>query len=214
MRRKTTCACAVLFITVAVAFFSDATAGFEGAFAAALQPPPTCCGPGVTLNRQEEHDEAIPGMKPFRLETPDISGVKAERNLVCETEYHQDKAAKKPDPHTIAARKQNRFESWLKKLDGNRYTAPAVNGCTEVLDVSGKVLVWGAIENRQTYDEFRRFEVAGRATTVPARFWPWQKVRQVSYDFIISEDDRRITRRTRLSDGGARDTVYLRCDPP
>ena len=115
MRRKTTCACAVLFITVAVAFFSDATAGFEGAFAAALQPPPTCCGPGVTLNRQEEHDEAIPGMKPFRLETPDISGVKAERNLVCETEYHQDKAAKKPDPHTIAARKQNRFEKLAEK---------------------------------------------------------------------------------------------------
>ena len=100
MRRKTTCACAWLFITVAVAFFSDATAGFEGAFAAALQPPPTCCGPGVTLNRQELHDEAIPGMKPFRLETPDISGEKTEKNLVCETEYHQDKAAKEArSPH-------------------------------------------------------------------------------------------------------------------
>jgi hypothetical protein len=128
-------------------------------------------------------------------------------NRICEKGICVDPG--QTEHETIAAKKQNEYDAWLKKLDGRRYTFP-VKGGINVLDVRGKVLVSGVITNGLGYLENNRFEIRGRETTVTDNAYhaPQEGTYIMERTLIISEDSDRITMRAQYTDGVVRDFIY------
>jgi hypothetical protein len=120
-------------------------------------------------------------------------------------------------PQAVATREQNKFEEWLRNLDGRRYTS--VSGdTTSIIDIRGHTFVQGWIgdpnySGTRGYHEFGgeigRVEIKGRETTIHVtEHESFQTVWAVSDTFIISEDGNSITLRVRFSDGDTRDYNY------
>lgn len=186
--------------------FKDAVREFEKASLVAPWLANAYYNLGVAQDGAGMYTEAIKSLKLYLLAVPNASDAK---KLIYEIEYRQEKAAKESSPAAIAEKKQNKFDDWLKKLDGRRYTSPPAipDGERVVCDVRGKVLVVGVIEHGG-YRESNRFEIQGRETHVvttraDAIF------RIVEKTYTISEDGDRITQRLRYNDGDVREYIYL-----
>ncbi len=117
-------------------------------------------------------------------------------------------------PQAVAAREQNKFEDWLRKLDGRRYTLVG-RDFTVAIDIRGNMLILGWID--PDYGGFHelegpagRVEIKARETIVPiTERAPFEKtVWRVSVAYIISEDGGSLTARVRYSDGDMRDENY------
>jgi len=155
---------------------------------------------------------AIANLKIYQMFKLSDTEARSLQDKIWALEAKQEKGAKEAEakakessPATAAAREQNKFEDWLKKLDGRRYTRLMKDGETSVIDVRGNILIWGFTKGgyQQVGGNVGRIEIKDRETTVP--FTP----NAVSMTVIISEDGDRITQRVRFYDGDVRDWVHL-----
>ena len=167
---------------------------------------------GMALEAAKRYDEAINALKLYMASGPGEEKARAAQDEIYKIEGMKKLAArerKESSPQAVAAKKQNEFEQWLKKLDGRRYTSPVGSGQTGVIDVRGKVFVNGIIgeSGKDVYREDNRIEIQGRETTV--RFSTSAPFLPVAATFIISEDGDRITYRKLFSDGDVREFIYL-----
>lgn len=166
---------------------------------------------GILLEQVGRYDEAISALKLYIATNP--PDARAAQNKIYQIEAAKKMAAQESSPQTVAAREQKKSDDWLKKLDGRRYTCPSGNA-TLVLDVRGKVFVYGNITPESGYYGADRFEISGRVTSrrltreqqsggMTLRFWV------VEGTYTISEDGDRITQRLRYNDGDVREYIYL-----
>jgi len=177
---------------------------------------------GMALEAAKRYDEAISALKLYIT-----SGLGEEKMRAAQDEIYKIEAMKKlaakekveSSPQAIAAKKQNEFEQWFKRLDGARYQRPPKTGdCAGVvgvfLEIRGSTLAWGVIQrSNRCYPELpvgeffalgSRYEIRGREVTARV---PWG---EGHYDatWIISED--KITESRRYSDGDVTDDIYRR----
>lgn len=104
--------------------FQDAALEFEKASLAAPWLAAAYYNLGITQDKAGKYREAIQSLKLYLLAAPEASDAKAVKTLVYEIEYRQEKAAKEREessPQAIAAKKQNEYEAWLKKIDGAQW---------------------------------------------------------------------------------------------
>lgn len=166
----------------------------------------------VALDLANQFDEGMNALKLYIATNPGGEDSRKAQDKIYEIGAKKKLAAKEREessPQAVATREQKKFEDWLKKLDGRRYTSPPAipDGERVVCDVRGKVLVVGVIEHGG-YRESNRFEIQGRETHVvttraDAIF------RIVEKTYTISEDGDRITQRLRYNDGDVREYIYL-----
>ena len=176
---------------------------------------------GMLLEAAGRYDEAMSALKLYIATNPGEEKARGAQDEIYIIEAKQKKAAKEAEakaressPEAVAAQQQNKFEEWLKKLDGRRYTYPNSENGTLVIDVRGNVLVWGVITPRTGYSEQTgpegRPEIRGRETTVSVENFAKSNMGHqiVSETVIITEDGDRLTVRRRFTDGDVRDFIY------
>jgi len=166
----------------------------------------------VALELANQFDEAMNVLKLYIATKPGESESRKAQDKIYEIGAKKKLAViaiEEPSPKAMV---QDPFESLLRKIDGRRYTQQ-VPGATSVLDVRGKVLVRGYIDERGYHEwtsEAGRIEIRGRETTIPIyEHASFQTVWAVSMTFTISEDGDRITGRTRFSDGDIREYIHF-----
>lgn len=172
----------------------------------------------VALDLANRFDEAMNALKLFIATNPGEDESRKAQDRIYEIGAKKIIATREreePSPQTVADREQGKFEEWLRKLDGRRYTLVGQDGFTAIVDIRGKMFIQGWIDpNNGGYHEVEgsnsRIEIKGRETIVPIteRAFFEKKVWRVSATFIISEDGNSITVRTRFSDGDTRDYNY------
>jgi len=172
---------------------------------------------GMALEAAKRYDEAISALKLYMASSPGEEKARAAQDEIYKIEGMKKLAAREKQessPQAVAAREQNKFEDWLKKIDGARYTRPmgyppGNNTNTFVIDVRGTVAIFGLNWVQSGYEERRRFEIRGRETTVPcddiARRAGWKES-----IYVISEDGDRITVREVKYNGSSVESIYLR----
>jgi len=101
--------------------FQDAVSEFEKASLAAPWLAAAYYNLGIARDKAGMYADAIKSLKLYLLANPNASDTKAVKNLIYEIEYRQEKAAKESSLAAIAAKKQNEYEEWLRKIDGARY---------------------------------------------------------------------------------------------
>jgi len=172
---------------------------------------------GMALEATKRYDDAISALKLYMASSPGEEKARAAQDEIYKIEGMKKLAAREKQessPQAVAAREQNKFEDWLKKIDGARYTRPmgyppGNNTNTFVIDVRGTVAIFGLNWVQSGYEERRRFEIRGRETTVPcddiARRAGWKES-----IYVISEDGDRITVREVKYNGSSVESIYLR----
>jgi tetratricopeptide (TPR) repeat protein len=170
----------------------------------------------VALDLANQFDEGMNSLKLYIATNPGGEESRKAQDKIYEIGAKKKLAAQEREessPQAVAAREQNKFEDWLKKIDGRRYTCPSGNAKL-VLDLRGKVFVYGNITSQSGYHEAARFEIRGRVTSyaptreqqsggMTFRFWV------VEGTYTISEDGDRITQRLRYNDGDVRENIFL-----
>jgi tetratricopeptide (TPR) repeat protein len=162
----------------------------------------------VALELAGQFDEAVNALKLYIATNPNEGESRKAQDKIYEIGAKKKIAASEK---TGISSKQNAFEELLKKIDGRRYTITEGHGITSVLDLRGRIIVRGTIENGRYLEwtgEASRVEIRGRETTVPLYYRPF-KVNAVSMTLLISEDGYSITGRTKFSDGDSRDYIHL-----
>ena len=168
----------------------------------------------VALELSGQFDDAVNALKLYIVTNPGEGETRKAQDKIYEIGAKKKLAAQEKEPSApkaVSAPPQNTFEDLLRKIDGRRYTITEGSGVTSVLDVRGRTIVRGTIENGRYLEwtgEASRVEIRGRETTVPLYYRPF-KVSAVSMTFLISEDGYSITGRTRFSDGDSRDYIHL-----
>jgi tetratricopeptide (TPR) repeat protein len=162
----------------------------------------------VALDLANQFDEGMNALKLYIATNPGGEESRKAQDKIYEIGAKKKLAAQEREessPQAVAAREQNKFEDWLKKLDGRRYTCSVGSGQTGVIVMSGKVFVLGNIASNGTYLDLGRVEIRGRETTVHSsnKFYG-----DVETTYIISEDGDRITKRERWTGGVYNGGVY------
>jgi len=194
--------------------FKDAIEKFRKALLIAPWWPEANRDLGMALQAAQEYAEAIRALKLYIATNPGEELARRAQNEIYKIEAKQEKATKESSrqAQAAAAPKQNSFEDLLRKIDGRRYTCTESSWLTSVLDVRGRIIVRGTIENGRYLEwtgEASRVEIRGRETTVPLYYRPFKVSNAVSMTFLISEDGYSITVRTKLSSGDSRDYIHL-----
>ena len=110
------------------------------------------------------------------------------------------------------------FQELLKKINGRRYTCPASEYFSMVIDVRGKFLVLGTITppggfGQPGYHElagpYNRFAIRGTQFSYPLTRQSNTPAWAISYTFTISEDGDAITQRIGYNDGDVREYVHF-----
>lgn len=101
--------------------FKDAVNEFEKATLAAPWLASAYYNLGIARDKAGMYSDAIKSLKLYLLASPNASDTKVVKNLIYEIEYKQEKAAKESSPEAIAAKEKNKYDEWLKKLNGVRY---------------------------------------------------------------------------------------------
>lgn len=171
----------------------------------------------VALDLANRFDEAMNALKLYIATNPGEDESRKAQDRIYEIGAKKIIAAREreePSPQTVADREQSKFEEWLRKLDGRRYTL-AGRDFTVVIDIRGNMFIAGWIDpNTGGYHEFDgpngRIEIKARETIVPiTERSPFEKtVWRISVTYIISDDGGSITVRVRYSDGDIRDENY------
>jgi len=166
---------------------------------------------GVAYEKAGQFKNAITQFNFYIMAAHDAPDANAVRKRIGGLEYAAGKAARES---SIAAKKQNEYEEWLRKIDGRRYTFSG-GGMLYIIDVRGRVLVSGWIgdpnySGTRGYHETDRIEIKGRETTVPVTGGPsFQGVRIVEWTYRISGDGNQITALRRQSNGQMDEYIYL-----
>ena len=169
----------------------------------------------VALELSGQFDEAVSALKLYIATNPGESETRKAQDKIYEIGAKKKLAAQEKEPSApkaVSAPPQNAFEDLLRKIDGRRYTCTESSWLTSVMDVRGRIIVRGTIENGRYLKwtgEASRVEIRGRETTVPLYDRPFKVNNAVSMTFLISEDGYSITVRTKFSDGDSRDYIHL-----
>lgn len=169
----------------------------------------------MALEAAGDYDNAIVNSKLYLLFKLPDTDARAAQDKVYALEARQEKASKAkaedPSPQPLAAPPQNSFDALLKKIDGRRYTYTSDPGYTSVLDVRGRVLVYGGITPNGYFEVHTgsRHEIRGREFSDPVVDPLGCQVCPVQDTFIISEDGSSITQRRRFSDGKVYEYIHL-----
>lgn len=172
----------------------------------------------VALDLANRLDEAVNALKLYIASNPEEDETRKAQDRIYEIGAKKIIAARErreePSPQTVADREQSKFDEWLRKLDGRRYTLVG-RDFTVTIDIRGNMFIPGWIDpNNGGYHEYEgsnsRIQIKGRETIVPiTERAPFEKtVWRVSATYIISEDGGSITARVRYSDGDIRDENY------
>lgn len=145
---------------------------------------------GIAQDKAGMYVDAIKSLKLYLLANPNASDAKAVKNLIYEIEYKQEKASKESSPVAIAEKKQNEYESWLKKLDGSRYKVCNEYNLAECyyIEIRGKSVFYKdyyTSEQGPWFIDGRRFEGWNYSCFAPRR--------QGRAACLFSEDGDRIT---------------------
>jgi len=128
--------------------FRDAVAEFEKATLSAPWLANAYYNLGVAQDKAGLYAEAMRSLKFYLLAAPAAPDKNVVEKLIDEIEYRQEKAIKESSPEAVAAKKQNEYEAWLKKLNGARFVYNE-NGpwgpAYATLDVQGNRLIWGSV---------------------------------------------------------------------
>ncbi|MGA9057646.1 MAG: tetratricopeptide repeat protein [Terriglobia bacterium] len=187
----------------------------------------------IAQDKAGMYDEALASLRLYLLTKPSSSDADWAEDLKSKVEYRKEKAAKEAEakakessPEAIAAKKQNEFDEWLKKLDGRRYTytPPNPGAATSVIDIRGGLLTWGTIfppgyaggEGYRPDYYANHIRIRSREITVPVPEVAERARRSglevwtLSLAFIISEDGDSVIFHGLLSDGSTgNDTTYF-----
>ena len=131
--------------------FKDAVAEFEKATLAAPWMANAYYNLGVAQDKAGMYSNAIRSLKLYLVAAPNAPDAKSVEKLIDEIEYRQEKATKESSPAAIAAKKQNEYENWLKKLDGTQWRNDLVDttSCTDnYIEIRGREIRTGWITVR------------------------------------------------------------------
>jgi hypothetical protein len=80
-----------------------------------------------------QYAQALQNLKLYLLANPPATDAEAAKTLMDKIEYRQEKAAKESSPAAIAAKKQNEYAEWLKKLNGAQWRNDQIDttSCTD-----------------------------------------------------------------------------------
>jgi len=189
--------------------YKDAIAEFQKAVNIAPWVGAGYRGLAVMQDKAGQYTQALQNLKLFVLTNPPAADADAAKTLMDKIEYRQEKAAKESSPAAIAAQEQKKFDELLKKMDGRRYKAPPVGPYRYVVDVQGKMLVFGRLF--QNDPEPYRFPncsyiaIQGRVSKCSYHDNEWGFI---EYTQTISEDGNRITRHIRYR-GKVDEIIYM-----
>jgi tetratricopeptide (TPR) repeat protein len=189
--------------------FKDAVKEFEKASLSAPWLASAYYNLGIARDKAGMYADAIKSLKLYLLASPNATDAKSVKNLIYEIEYKQEKAAKESSPAALAAQEQKKLAELLKKMDGRRYKAPPVGPYRYIVDVQGKMLVFGRLF--QNDPEPYRFPncsyiaIEGRVSTCSYHDNEWGFLECTQ---TISEDANRITRHIRYR-GKVDEIIYF-----
>jgi tetratricopeptide (TPR) repeat protein len=167
----------------------------------------------VALDLANRFDEAVNVLKLYIATNPGGEESRKAQDKIYEIGAKKKLAAQEREessPQASATREQNKFGDLLRKIDGRRYTHSLSGGYKSIIDVRGKVLVWGNIMPNGEYSEAFCSEMRGRESPVPIDSnSPAARLGLVESTLIISEDGGRMTSRMRYKDGTAYEHIYL-----
>lgn len=176
----------------------------------------------VALELANRFDSAVNALKLYIATDPGEDEARKAQDRIYEIGAKKIIAAREREessPEAVAARKQNRFEEWLRKLDGRRYVnaADSVADTTPALDIKGNVLIEGVIvgpdspldEPRGYRGSSEHYDIQGREALGRVVSAPDLPGGTMQLYYIISEDGERITQQTRFGDGSVRERTYL-----
>ena len=200
--------------TKSEADFLDAAKEYEKALLIAPWVSAYYYNQGVSFEMAGKLKEAKQSFEFYLLAAPNAQDARDVRKRIGGLEYAAEKAEQES---SIAAKKQNEYEEWLRKIDGRRYAFGRASGgdLMYTIDVRGRVLVTGWIgdpnySGTRGYHETGRIEIKGRETTVPVTGGvAIQGVRIVEWKYIISGDGNQITALRRQSNGQLDNYIYL-----
>ena len=99
---------------------------------------------GIIQDKAGLYADAMQNLKFYLMAAPNAPDSEKVKELIYEIEYRKDKAAKESGPQAIAAKKQNEFGDWLKKLDGARFTLKlqdSESAILRIIDIKGTTLI-------------------------------------------------------------------------
>lgn len=163
-------------------------------------------GLAVTQDKSGQYQTALQNLKLFLLTNPSAEDAEKAKTLRNKIEYRMERAAKESSQTSIAEKKQNEYETWLKKLDGRKYRD--TRGGPAVIEVRGKTLVVISPGLGGGIEVLGPWEIKGRIATTPRvmqqnNFLPVQEI------LSIVEDGDRIIQRREFSDGDMREYVWI-----
>jgi len=177
----------------------------------------------VALELANRFDEAVNVLKLYIATNPGEGESRKAQDKIYEIGAKKKLAAQEKEessPQGVAAKKQNEFEQWLKRLDGARYQYEKPSDCGHlIIEIHGSTLIFGAhITNVQGGcraltlgdREYARVDIRGRKVIygndnpVSGPHGP----RTFNRTWIISED--KINQTVRYSDGDVEEDIYRR----
>jgi tetratricopeptide (TPR) repeat protein len=108
--------------------FNEAAEEFKKALLAAPWLAEGYYNLGVVQDKAGQYAAAMDSLKLYIIAAPNATDVEKVKELIYEIEYRQEKAAKESRPETVAAKKQNEYDVWLKNLNGARFAADSRGG--------------------------------------------------------------------------------------
>jgi len=127
----------------------------------------------IAQKAAQQYDDAIASLNLYLLTQPadardaqdEIYKLKALKQSVADDQANQARRQQEEQQRTYEASPEGQFQSLLRKIDGRRYIIPQTfAGRRYVLDVRGKVLVWGEFINGD-YSVREKIGIQGRETT-------------------------------------------------
>ena len=189
--------------------FNDAVDAYQKALLIAPWVPEYYYNLGTVQEKAGKFKEAVESLELYLLAAPEAKDAKEVREHIGGLKYAAEKAMK-PSSETVTAQEQNKSEDLFKKIDGRRYTLPEGGGQTSVIDVKGKVLVWGNIMPSGEYSEAFRSELQGLKSPVPFDSnSPAVRLGLMESTLTVSEDGANMTNRMRYSNGDVQEHIYL-----
>ena len=127
---------------------NDSVAEFRKALLVAPWWPEANRDLGLVLEAAGQFDEATTYVKLYMATHLSDDQTRAAQDEIYKIEAKKQlatKAAQKSRPEAIAAKQENEYEAWLKKLDGARYVNDETPGVLDVIEIRGAQFVVGII---------------------------------------------------------------------
>lgn len=126
--------------------YNDALAKFKAALLLAPWWVEAYLDMGMAYEAAQQYAEAINELKLYVVANPDSEKSRKAQDEIYIIEAKTEKAAKESSPEAVAAKKQNEYEAWLKKINGTRFVWHYDTGWGpgyQTIDIQGNKLILG-----------------------------------------------------------------------